>query len=38
MDVNYILLVNNTTSFEVTESESTKLNAVKVAESNFHVL
>ena len=38
MDVNYKLLVNNTTSFEVTESESTKLNAVKVAESNFHVL
>jgi biotin carboxyl carrier protein len=38
MDVNYKLLVNNTTSFEVTESESTKLNAVEVAESNFHVL
>jgi biotin carboxyl carrier protein len=38
MDVNYKLLVNNTTSFEVTESDSTKLDAVKVAEANFHVL
>jgi biotin carboxyl carrier protein len=38
MDVNYKLLVNNTTSFEVTESDSTKLDAVKVAEANFHIL
>jgi len=38
MDVNYKLLVNNTTSFEVTESDSAKLDAVKVAEANFHIL
>ena len=38
MDVNYKLLVNNTTSFEVTESDSAKLDAVKVDEANFHIL
>ena len=38
MSTNYKLLVNNTTSFEVTENDLQKLDAVKVEDSKFHVL
>ena len=38
MSTNYKLLVNNTASFEVTESDLQKLDAVKVEEAKFHVL
>lgn len=38
MSANYKLLVNNTSSFEVTENDLHKLDAVKIEESKFHVL
>ena len=38
MSTNYKLLVNNSASFEVTENDLQKLDAVKVDEAKFHVL
>ena len=38
MSTNYKLLVNNSASFEVTENDLQKLDAVKVEDSKFHVL
>ena len=38
MNNNYKLSVNNATSFEFTESDLEKLNAVRVEKSKFHVL
>ena len=38
MSTNYKLLVNNTSTFEITESDLQKLDAVKVEETKFHVL
>ena len=38
MDTNYKLLVNNSSSFEFTESDLKRLDAVRVQESKFHVL
>jgi len=38
MSTNYKLLVNNFASFEVTENDHQKLDAVKVEDSKFHVL
>ena len=38
MSANYKLLVNNSASFEVTENDLQKLDAVKVEATKFHVL
>ena len=38
MSTNYKLLVNNNASFEVTENDLQKLDAVKVEATKFHVL
>ena len=38
MSTNYKLLVNNTSTFEVTDSDLQKLDAIKVEEAKFHVL
>ncbi|EAZ96011.1 Biotin carboxyl carrier protein [Flavobacteria bacterium BAL38] len=38
MDTNYKLLVNSSTSFELTESKLKKLDAVQVEDLKFHVL
>ena len=38
MSANYKLLVNNAASFEVTENDLQKLDAVKLEEAKFHIL